>query len=335
MASLDKERYLSPAFHQRELRGLWPRVWQLAGPLADLPAPGSWLTYEIGRESVLVTRTPDGVRAFHNVCIHRGRALCEPGRGQATTLVCPYHQWQYGLDGRLMGVPHEASFAGCLDREQAGLSPVASETFAGFVWVCLAQPAEPLMDYLGPLGARLAAHGLEQFTLVEDQTAEIACNWKVGVDAFNEAYHLGAVHPELVKMLDHTRVTSEVLGRHNLIRVPARTSADESLQYFVFPNTTVSVFGTHLMVMRHRPHANDAERMLLDQQQFERGKPPGKRPEWRLGGSLGSVTDQDIAQLVRVQRGLRSSGFAGPILGAEENLLVHMHRTLDEYLAGV
>jgi phenylpropionate dioxygenase-like ring-hydroxylating dioxygenase large terminal subunit len=339
MAAFSKDRYLSRAFEARELEGLWPRVWHLAGAVADLPQPGAWLTFQIGRQSLLVVRGPDRVRAFHNVCLHRGRALCDPGLGRGASLVCPYHRWQYGLDGRLLGVPSEDRFTGCLDRERATLAEIAVETFAGFFWVCLAESPEPLEQYLGPLAERLAGHALEQFALVEDLTAEVACNWKVGVDAFNEAYHLSSVHPELCRELDPTRVSREALGRHNLIRVPSRTTPGlSSDQYFIFPNTTLSVFGTRLMLMRHRPHADSPERMLLDQQQFERaapGAPRPPRPAWRLSPSLGHVTDQDLAQLPQVQRGMRSPRFDGPILGRDEELVAHMHRTLDAYLDGV
>ncbi len=335
MASVTKERYLSPAFLERERQRLWPRVWQVAGPLADLVQPGDWFTFELGQESVLVVRGPDRVRAFHNVCMHRGRALRDAGRGHDTKLVCPYHHWHYRLDGKLLSLPSEPSFAGCFEREGAGLTEVAAECFAGFVWVCLAQPREALPAFLGPLADRLAACALDGYALVEDQTAEVACNWKVGVDAFNEAYHLNSVHPELIKMLDPARVERERFGRHNLISVPARDHSAWNRQYFVFPNTTFNLYGDQLLLLRHRPHPTDPQRMLMGQQQFARlspGAPRPPRPRATVGASLGSVTDQDIEQLVRVQRGMRSSGFEGPIFGEQESLLLEMHRALDEYL---
>jgi hypothetical protein len=107
-------------------------------------------------------------------------------------------------------------------------------------------------------------------------------------------------------------------------------------QYYVFPNTTLNVYGLRLMLLRHRPHPSDPDRMFLDQQQYvrvPRGRARPSRPPHQLGPSLGFVTDQDIANLARVQRGMHASGFTGLILGDKEERLRHMHRVLDEYLA--
>ena len=101
-APIPKERYTSAAFAAREREHLWPRVWLLAGLARDLETPGAYLTFEIGDESILLVRDAGGtVRAFHNVCMHRGNQLCEPGRGTARLFVCRYHGWRYDLDGTL------------------------------------------------------------------------------------------------------------------------------------------------------------------------------------------------------------------------------------------
>ncbi|APR79832.1 Phenylpropionate dioxygenase [Minicystis rosea] len=223
-----KARYVSSEFLALELDRVFSRVWHLAGPAADLDRTGAYFTFEIGSDSVLVVRQADGVRAFHNVCTHRGRALREPGIGHARTFRCPYHRWEFAIDGALVDVPDAEAFAGCKARSELGLRPVAAEIWEGFVWINLAPNPEPLLDFLGPVAERLAAYRLEDYALEQDQTLDIECNWKVGVDAFNEAYHLGSVHPQLLQMLDETRVAIELYGRHSCIRVPFGVASPNS-----------------------------------------------------------------------------------------------------------
>src|SRR5262245_16802799 len=135
---IPKERYTSAEFARLEWQRMWPRVWLLAGRESDLATPGSYFTYEIGPESVLVVRQADGsIRAHFNVCMHRGNRLREPGRGRAGKFACSFHGWEYGLDGALLCAVDPHTFPQGLPREQLGLRPVRCETFGGFVWVCL------------------------------------------------------------------------------------------------------------------------------------------------------------------------------------------------------
>src|SRR5262245_4970274 len=129
MPTIAKSRYTSPDFLALEMERVFGRAWHLAGPAADVEQPGAYFTFQIGDESVLVVRGDGGVRAFHNACKHRGRALREPGLGCAKTFRCPYHHWEYGLDGALLRRPQAASFQGCPPQESLGLAPVAAEVW--------------------------------------------------------------------------------------------------------------------------------------------------------------------------------------------------------------
>ena len=135
---IPKDRYLTRAFAAREADALWPRVWNLVGPTSDVEEPGDYLAFELGDESVLVVRGDDGVlRAFHNVCQHRGRRLREAGCGHAGDFQCPYHLWTYRRDGSLAWVPDAEDFrqgdpTGCV-----ALPEVRCETWNGWVFVNL------------------------------------------------------------------------------------------------------------------------------------------------------------------------------------------------------
>ncbi len=220
---IPKSRYLDPAFLQRELDQIFAHTWLFAGYAADLDRPGAYFTFEIGDESVLVVREREGIVAFFNACMHRGRLLRDPGMGHVTSFRCPYHLWEYALDGSLAHRPEPDCFTACGSVEDLSLRRVACEVWGGLVWVNLDPRAQPLVAYLGPIADRLAAYSLEDYALVEDQTVALPCNWKVGVDAFNEAYHLRAVHSQLLQMLDESGVEVELLGRHSCIRVPFAT----------------------------------------------------------------------------------------------------------------
>src|SRR5919106_3443254 len=167
---IPKERYLSAEFMALEWDRMWTRVWHLAGPVSDVREVGDYFVYEIGPESIMVTRSePDRVRAFYNSCQHRGRRLREVGSGHASQLQCPYHLWTYGLDGQVTSVPDADDFLQGDPTERVCLSELRCETWNGWVFVNMQPNAEPLRDFLGPLPDHLDPYDFDaQYHLVED-----------------------------------------------------------------------------------------------------------------------------------------------------------------------
>ena len=134
-APIPKERYTSAEFARLERERLWSRVWQMAGFERDLAEPGDYFSFETGPESVLVVRQEDGgIRAFHNVCMHRGNRLREPGRGRARFFECGYHAWRYDLDGRLRKAPQMAGIEH-FDREAMSLVPLRVEAWGPWAFI--------------------------------------------------------------------------------------------------------------------------------------------------------------------------------------------------------
>jgi phenylpropionate dioxygenase-like ring-hydroxylating dioxygenase large terminal subunit len=216
------ERYLSPEVMRLEWGRMWRRVWLYAGPLSDLAEAGDYFTFEIGPESVLVVRTAaDKIQAMYNVCQHRGRRIRPQGCGSARHLTCPYHRWRYGLNGQLIAAPDAAIDFPQGDPVADGmrLPQVRCEVFEGLVFVNFDEGAEPLRDYLtrdviGHLGSYRWA---SEFRINLDWTVAWPCNWKIGVDSFNELYHLQGIHPELMDMSDDTPAGCplDFYGRHS------------------------------------------------------------------------------------------------------------------------
>jgi phenylpropionate dioxygenase-like ring-hydroxylating dioxygenase large terminal subunit len=215
-----KERYTSAEFMRLEAERLWPRVWLLAGPETDAKEPGDWFTFEVGPESIIVARARDGrLHAHHNVCLHRGNRLCEPGRGRSATFSCRYHAWEWNLDGTLRCATDADTFPQGVPPDLR-LGPVRCETWGGFVWVTMDSAAESLAEYLGVVPEHLAPYHFEEHVLVDDVTLEIDCNWKTCVDAFNEAYHVQGTHPELLEWTDDVNVQIDLYGRHSRFIFP-------------------------------------------------------------------------------------------------------------------
>ncbi len=215
-ASIPKQRYTSRRSMRAEREGLWPRVWLLAGFDADLVEAGDYSTCEVGRESVVAVRQADGnIRAYHNVCMHRGNRLVEPGRGRARQFTCLFHGWRYGIDGALEQVLDAETFPQGCPAESLGLRPVRCESWGGFFWINLDPDAEPLADYLDVIPAHLDPYHFEEMKVVGDYTLEIDANWKTSMDAFHEAYHIYGTHPDTLDVNDDVNVPIDCYDRHS------------------------------------------------------------------------------------------------------------------------
>ncbi|GAB2510571.1 aromatic ring-hydroxylating dioxygenase subunit alpha [Nocardia heshunensis] len=212
--TLGGEYYCDPAVFAKEQERIFERMWFCAARSADLTDPGAFRRVEIGRESVLIVRGHDGeLRAFLNVCRHRGALICTESEGQVRrTLRCPYHAWSYALDGKLVAAPNMATLqddsGAPIDKVAYGLIPVALREWLGYAWVCLAdEPPSFETDVIGAVTGRLGDpaaidhYGMERLALGKRVVYDVAANWKLIVENFMECYHCAAIHPELVEVL--------------------------------------------------------------------------------------------------------------------------------------
>ncbi|MBI1182025.1 MAG: Rieske 2Fe-2S domain-containing protein [Alphaproteobacteria bacterium] len=211
-----KEAYYARDFAELEADRLWPFVWQVACRLEEIPQVGDFVIYDIVDESILVVRTgEDSVRAFHNVCPHRGRRLADRC-GSVERFTCPFHGWQFALDGRNVRVVDREDWAGCLDDEDIRLSEVRCDHWGGFVFVNMDADAEPLADFLAPLPEYCARFEFEKLRFRWYKTVVIPANWKTVLGFFNEFYHVQQAHPQLLEFTnDYSR--SGGFGRHSQI----------------------------------------------------------------------------------------------------------------------
>jgi phenylpropionate dioxygenase-like ring-hydroxylating dioxygenase large terminal subunit len=222
-ALIRKERYTSAEFLQLEWERIWTRVWLLGAIESDLREPGDFVATEIGRESVLLVRQPDGgVRAFYNVCLHRGNRLRPPGPGSAESFKCQYHHWEYGLDGAFKRIPDLDTFPQGAPPCR-GLKELPCAVWGGFVWFSLNPDVQPLHEYLDPIPQHLDPYHFPRMALTRDITVEWNCNWKASVDAFNESYHVQGIHPQLMWYLHDLDIQIDCYERHNRYLIPFAT----------------------------------------------------------------------------------------------------------------
>lgn len=215
-ADIAYDRYTSPDFFEREMTHLWARTWQWVCREEHIPEAGDWITYDVGRWSVLVVRGEDGViRAFPNACLHRGTQLKRSDQsGSATELRCPFHGWSWTLEGGLKNVPCRWDFPHVTDESHA-LQPLKCETWGGFVFVNLDPAARPLAEQLGPL----AEHFTGRWDLANRRIAlhlqkELPTNWKAAQEAFLEAYHVYETHAQGLATAGDANANYDIFSDH-------------------------------------------------------------------------------------------------------------------------
>ena len=309
--------YTGPQFHGIDLEAIFERTWQCVGDLAMLTEPGCFVTAQVGNAPVLVLRDKDAaLRAFHNVCRHRGGPLATAASGCVKALTCQYHGWTYLLDGSLRGVPRWDR-VDLFDKKDYGLVPIRVETWQGQVFVNLDADAAPLAATMSGIAERFAPVRIDGLTLMKRIDYEVGCNWKVYVDNFLEGYHVPYVHPELMKLYDFRRYTTELAGPYSLQWSPIEPGdapydirpGDCAYYYFVFPNYMMNILPGRVQTNVVVPIGPDRCRVEF---RFYYRDATGEAAERAIADDLDysdriQREDMDICALV--QRGLGSPAY--------------------------
>jgi phenylpropionate dioxygenase-like ring-hydroxylating dioxygenase large terminal subunit len=194
---LPGERYYSRDFMALEWENVWTKTWLITVRAEEMPEPGDFFVEDIGRESILIVRQDDGIiKAFYNVCQHRGNRLVDTPEGSMASFTCPYHSWRFELDGSCSYAQDPEDFAGGNPCAEAALPEIACEIFAGFVWINMDPACLGLRESLGAIWDEWQVYPLDHMTRVQATTVRMPCNWKLILDNFHETYHLPTAHPE-------------------------------------------------------------------------------------------------------------------------------------------
>jgi Rieske 2Fe-2S family protein len=188
--------YSDPAHYERELEAFWYAKWIAVAREEELAAPGDWRTVQIGTQSIVLVKD-ETLKAFHNVCRHRGSVLCtaESGNFPRKRIVCPYHSWTYDLAGKLVATPRRMETPD-FDMTKLPLHEVAVKSWGGFVFVCLAKKPPP---FEAP--TQYARYGFEKLRIGKRIVADVQANWKLLAENFSECFHCPPVHPELCRVV--------------------------------------------------------------------------------------------------------------------------------------
>ena len=352
MATLDGTRtlpwawYADPAVLQLERERIFRTSWQYVGHAGDVPEPGSFAATRVGDVPVVVVRDYEGeLRAFLNVCRHRGSIVCS-GSGRRATLQCPYHAWTYGLDGQLLAAPRSEREGG-IDREELGLVPLRLETWGPFLFVCPDEGAEPLSDLLEDVPERIAESGIDVDGLrfLQRSESEHAANWKICVENFLECYHCPTAHPGFSAVMDVSpdsyllETSRRRLSQHAPPRPEPRGSYDPAGEvergqfHLFFPGTVVNV-------MPGRPNLSIGPILPLGPERTYRFLDYFVAPDaddgWieEMLAFDAQVGAEDRALVERVQEGVRTGVVGeGRLMPESERLVAHFQALVVEALA--
>ncbi|MER6186705.1 aromatic ring-hydroxylating dioxygenase subunit alpha [Streptomyces sp. NPDC001652] len=354
IATLSGEHYTDPGIFALEQQRIFEAMWFCVARASELAKPGSFRTYRVGRESVLITRSRDNsVKAFLNVCRHRGAKLCTEESGEVKrAFQCPYHAWTYGLDGKLIAAPNLTSMPD-IDRTEYGLVNLHVREWLGYVWVCLAEnPPSFEEDVIGEVVSRLGdvesieRYDIDNLSVGKRIVYDVKANWKLIIENFMECYHCATIHPELTEVLPefadgyaaqyyvgHGAEFGEevqgftVDGSEGLDRIPG-VAEDQDRRYYaitVRPQVFINLVPDH--VIFHRMYPVSVDRTIVEcdwlylPHVIESGKDVARSVEL-----FHRVNQQDFDACERTQPGMSSRVYAkGGVLVPSEHHIGAFH----------
>jgi Rieske 2Fe-2S family protein len=291
--TLPQPYFISPEIFAEEHEKIFLRNWVLVGHQSEIAHSGDYFIAEVAGESLIVIRSRSehvngekpGIRAFYNVCRHRGTRLCEENRGRLRAIQCPYHAWTYALDGRLIGAPHMDYVPG-FDKADYPLHPVKLELWEGFIFVCLNKTFASLCDWFASLSGKFSHWNLAKLRSARRIKYDVKANWKLIFENYSECYHCPGVHPALSKLTPYDSAENDLdegpfLGGFmpittghsltlsgNACALPVGNIKAEDhhrvFYYSIFPNMLLSMHPDYVMVHQLWPQTPDQTIIFCD-----------------------------------------------------------------------
>jgi len=346
-------RYYDQAFYDLEMEHLWRKTWVVAGHASQLPREGSYITFERLGVSVVIVRDKSGdVRAFHNVCRHRGAPLVLDSSGRVPRFVCPYHSWSFGLDGAVLAITCKEDFPP--ETRGRNLLPVHCEVWNGMIFINLAEnPAMTLAEHMRPLDGQIAGFPLEKLSVKRKRTVYADCNWKAMLDNFYEGYHVATIHKDTVAAwLDPKASALDIFrnGHHRMCttrKVFARIGEGEAMP--IVPEFA-DVFRDHTVGMATFPNNQAAVEPggFPWQAMWPAGPNRTVMDLWILGWDDPAIDpavetaywdrymedneriiSEDMRLLSAIQKSLEGGAFTGMMMGAAERAIYWYHEEID------
>lgn len=210
---LPVEAYTSQKWFDREQRQLFGKTWQFVGMVTDIAGIGHYICVNVGAYPIIVMRDEENeLKAFHNICRHRGTQLLEVTGKRKKVIQCPYHDWVYSLDGKLIGVPEKRTQFPDMNMSEWGLFPAAVAIWKNMIFVNPDADADSFEAWLGDFPQYLAPHQPELLQQTDVRHYDVKANWKIFVENYIDVYHLAHLHSETLNTYDHAKLESHVSG---------------------------------------------------------------------------------------------------------------------------
>jgi nitrite reductase/ring-hydroxylating ferredoxin subunit len=340
------QRYYDEEFYQLEKERLWPHVWQMACRIEQLPEVGDWIEYKNLDKMVIIVRTSDGIKAFHNSCRHRGVPITQGGHGNCKRegFICPFHGWRWNIEGKSTFVYGRHMFnEQQLDPDDLALKPCRIELSMGCVFINFDDDASGLRESLGPLAVGLDVYDADTMRAEWCYATVLPANWKTCMEAFMEDYHVMRTHPQLQKtvaILPNSVDTGGEQGEAipDLSKIAAGTPVNAV--EFIFPNYFLLPFLSGMAAYRIRPLGPESCVFeLWSLTHFEEGEeaPLVMEPTMLPYDSkdFPKIPQQDYSNIPLQQIGLHAEGFEFMRLSKDiEGLISNYQRLIDGYLVG-
>jgi phenylpropionate dioxygenase-like ring-hydroxylating dioxygenase large terminal subunit len=353
--TIDANEYTDPALFQRERTELFRNYPQFVGPSCVLPAAGDYFAFDDTGVPILIVRQADNsLRAFVNICSHRGAPLheCDHGKAKKGRLFsCPYHGWTYDLQGKLVGVPFGKEGFGDIDRDALGLRPLDVQEKYGMIFV---MPNPELHfsidDVLGGLQERLCGFGFEDHYYLGAKQVFTDFSWKLNMDTFHEYYHFEFLHPQSIATMAYGNTAHYLqYGRNHSMGSPALTINDlkavpedeweprnySSFVNYIFPNTVIFVVADHFQTWRVYPIA--ADRSVVYHSMFLPQVPATAEERQHYEQYFQMINDvavaEDYSLVDKINRGLKAGIPRKVLIGRNEPGVQNMHSQLHALLA--
>ena len=275
--TLPQRYFISPQIFAQEVQKIFATNWVLVGHQGQLAKAGDYFLAEVAGESVIIAKDQRStIRAFYNVCRHRGARLCEEQDGHAAAIQCAYHAWTYALDGRLIGAPHMEETPG-FNKADYPLKLARLGLWEGFIFLNLDDASVSLEKWFEPLGEKFSPWNLAALRSAKRIEYDVQANWKLIFQNYSECYHCLGVHPELSKISPYDSAENDLtegpfLGGFmriandksltksgNACALPVGTFDDQDFRfvfyYSIFPNTLLSLHPDYVMVHQLQPQS--------------------------------------------------------------------------------
>lgn len=336
--------YSAPEVLKAERRHIFSMTWQKVGHVEQVQRAGDYFTTEVVGEPLVILRDhSDQLRAFFNVCRHRGGPLAK-GSGHCKALQCEYHAWTYSLEGTLKFTP-EFDGADCFSKENYNLRSVTLDTFGPFIFVNLSGTGPGLKEYLGEIVPEIAHIDINSLTFFKRHTYTINCNWKVYVDNYLEGYHIPRVHPGLMREIDYPKYREDVRAFHSRQFAPVRNqnsiyhrnkaedAATEALYYWLFPNLMWNIYPDNLQFNTIIPDGPNRTHTVFDWYVPNNLKTKMQTDFDASFAFSDEVQQEDIWICEQVQKGLNSMSYdRGRYSVKREAALHHFHLLYARYM---